>query len=173
MLSTAQMDFVENFIAQQYKEGYVYYVVFTNTNMSNVSSYNFRDLSIVVSKFPINCQNSYTFKSSNACVRYNIITRNASNNRDDDRIERLQKTNLSSLNLSINNYEFIITNATNSYHMNTLAISELNYRDNLTYNLDVNDYYTIPVCLCIIIVWHWLSSWFGRTKGELLSEKSN
>ena len=162
MFSTTQRDFIEDFVQQQYKEGFIYYVAFTNTNLSSSSSYNFRDISIIVSKEPIHCSNN-TFSSSNACIRYDIITRNASRDYTTNRIAR---SNLNFLNLTVNNYEFIESNAVNSNHMNFLALEEITYMRNLSYNLDLNSYYVIPVLLSVSILLTWLFSWFGRVRGK-------
>lgn len=163
MLSQTQLDFLEPFIAQHYKEGFIYYVANTNTNLSSSSNYSYRDITVIFSKEPIICTNSTNFGTANSCVRYDVITRNASRDYTEPRIV---KSTLSSLNYNVPTHEFVVSNAKGAETMNLIATEEYMYQNNLSYSIGVNEYYVIPFILCITLLSTWLFSWFGRVRGS-------
>lgn len=164
MLSTAQKDFIDLFVSQHYKQGYKYYICHTNTNLTNASQYTFYDLTFYFSKEPIKELNDYTFGTSGTWLAYDVMTRNASNNQSETKENRIKKITHNS-NVTIDKYEFILTNSENSYYMNTLALEEISYLTNIGYNISLNDYFIIPVILCSLLIFQWLRSWFANNGG--------
>lgn len=165
MLSTTQLDYLEPMVQGMLEQGYPYYLAHTNTNFSSGSNYNWRDLTIYFSKTPFTC-NGYTFEGFDV-LKFDVITRNASSNSSDGRNERVLLSNISYLNLNIPDYEFISTNADNSFFMNHLAITEYQSVNDISYNVNLNDFWSFGVLIAIIILLIWLKSWFGRNGGNI------
>ena len=164
MISTVQKDFIEMFVAQHYKQGYKYYICHTNTNLTNPMTYNFYDLTFYFSKEPIKELNDYTFATNSTWKAYEVITRNVSNNQSDSKVERIKEISHKS-NVTIDNYEFILTNSENSYYMNVIATEEISYLSNIGYNISLNDYIIIPVLLSALLIFQWLRTWFANNGG--------
>lgn len=163
MFSTSQLDMSQSLIATYFEQGYEYYICHTNTNLSNnnYNNYDYYDLTFYFSKSPITFSNN-KFTCEGEFIKINALSRNVSNNISDSRLSRLSVTNSSNLNVSIPLYEHIMSNADNSYFMNTLAYVEYNNTNNLSYNLSVEDFFIPCVLICILILNYWLKEWFAK-----------
>ena len=167
MFSTTQMTFIENTVMNMYLQGYEYYIVHTNTNLSS-SYYQWQDLTLYFSKEPITRNSDYSYTIPNETLMYDVITSNASRNYYDD--ARVDITTLSSRTILINDYEFIATNCNGSRLMNVLASIEYQEQKDVSFNLDLNDFYIIPVILCITLLFSILRWWYpsSYSKGDRL-----
>lgn len=163
MFSTTQLDMTAPMVQSYYEQGYIYYLVHTNTNISNsYNNYNFQDLTFYFSKEPIEYKND-VFYFSGEYKKISAITRNISNNDTDNKLDRVSVSNGNSGSITVPLYEHIMTNCDNSIFMNTLALTEYNNVSNLGYNLSVNDFYVPVVIIAIIVLMSWLKSWFGKS----------
>lgn len=165
MFSTSQLDLIDNFVKSMYNNGYEYYFVHTNTNLNQSSTYNFADLTFYFSKEPINIVNSIDFilSSDNIILQYDVITRNVSNNTQDSKSPRFDDELLTVMtSVRVPSYEFVMTNCLEN-SMDCLALVEYDNNNNISYNIKANDFYTVPVLLCVSIIITWLSMWFGKS----------
>ena len=108
MFSEVQREWIAHFVKSNFKD-YPYYIAYTNTNFNQTSSndYNFY---IIISKDKItaNSRYSYTLQNLSNCICLGVRSSNASYNYHN---ERVVNQSLSSTNISIDNYEFVYTNA--------------------------------------------------------------
>lgn len=162
MFSTTQQDYLQPMVEGMYEDGYTYYVAYTNTNLSGSSSQDFRDLTLIFSKNNIVSDN-YNFTGTEY-VRYDVITRSAS---DRYQGERVSKSSGARFSVTVPVYEFISSNADGSDYMNHLALVEHQQKNDLSYNLDLNDFWSFGVLISIIILLIWLKSWFARNGGHV------
>ena len=163
MFSTAQLDMLEPMVQAMYEDGYIYYVVHTNTNLntSNYNNYDFYDLTFYFSKEPITF-NNYKFTCSGNVIKINGMSRNVSNTTSDSKLSRTVYSSLSSLNVTVEDYEHIYSNADNCYIGDLMALTEYSNNNNIAYNISTNDFYVIPVLICIVIILNWFKVWFAR-----------
>ena len=165
MFSTSQLDLIDNFVKSMYNNGYEYYFVHTNTNFNSYNSYNFADLTFYFSKSPINVLNTsdYILSSDNIILQYDVITRNASTNNQDTKVPRFNDELLPVMSsVKVPSYEFVMSNCLEN-SMDCLALVEYDNNHNVSVNIKSNDFYTIPVLLCVSIIITWLSMWFGKS----------
>lgn len=112
MFSTSQQEYIKSIIPTYAKEGYRYYICFTNSLGSNGSSYYSEpDLYFYFSKKEITAEAAYRFSfQDNALVvsvrSYNYSSYNGANNG-----ARVSVSEASSKSLNINVYEHLYTNA--------------------------------------------------------------
>lgn len=166
MFSTSQLDLIDNFVKSMYNNGYEYYFVHSNTNANSYNSYDFADLTFYFSKQPINVLSSdgYILSSDNIILQYDVISRNVSlTSTQDNRVPRFNDELLTVMtSVTVPSYEFIMTNCLDN-SMDCLALVDYDNNNNISYNIKSNDFYTIPVLLCVSILITWLSMWFGKS----------
>lgn len=163
MFSTAQQQYIDDVVLQMYLQGYKYYVVHTNTNINDYSNNEWRDLTLYFSKEEIKATSQYKYQLSNLSLKYSVRTSNASRNYSE---ERVIITNQNATTITINNYEFISTNATNSQTMNVLAELEYQSSNSIDYNMNLNDVYVIPFVVMIFFI-TWIFKWvYPNSKGD-------
>lgn len=112
MFSTAQQAYIEALLPTYAKEGYKYYVVYSNTNTN--SSYNsttYPDLYAVFSKEEITAEDGYTYVIPNDSILVTVRTGNYSSSNNAVNTDRVTVNNYAAQTLSINEYEHIYTNA--------------------------------------------------------------
>lgn len=163
MFSTAQTEYIDDVVLQMYLQGYKYYVVHTNTNINDYSNNEWRDLTLYFSKEEINATSQYKYQFTGPSLKYSVRTSNANRNYSE---ERVIITNQNATMISINNYEFISTNAKNSQTMNVLAELEYQSINSIDYNMNINDIYVVPFCV-IIFFMTWIFKWlYPSSKGD-------
>ena len=112
MFSTAQTDVLTSLIPVMRRQGYKYYVAYTNTSTTNSwSTPAIVDLYVIFSQEEITANNQYSYSVPAGAVRYSIRTSNYSTSDYGVNTARLVSSNYSGT-LSINVYEHIYTNAT-------------------------------------------------------------
>lgn len=164
MFSTAQMDLIASLTQSMYEQGYEYYLVHTNTNLnSSYNNYDFVDLEFYFSKEPIECT-GYTFTGA-AAIHKEVISRNASNSSNDSQLPRISSGELSTLKVTVEDYEHIMTNAEGSQFMNCVALVEYQKANNIALNVSKNEFMAIPVLIAVIVLLHWFKTWFARNEG--------
>lgn len=164
MFSTTQLTLIEPVVQSMYVDGYEYYVVHTNTNLNNYSNYDYQDLTFYFSKKPIEYRDNNTYFGADM-VKLDVITRNGSNNQSDSKLPRFTVQSIGSGSFGINQIEFVMSNCGGTY-MDCMAMVEYDSRENISYNLDLNFMYVIPVLISILIISNWLRMWFARTDGK-------
>lgn len=163
MFSTTQQQYIDDVVLQMYLQGYKYYVVHTNTNINDYSNNEWRDLTFYFSKDEIKAISQYKYQITNSALKYSVRTSNASRNYSE---ERVVITNQNATTITINNYEFISTNATNSQTMNVLAELEYQRSNSIDYNMNLNDVYVIPFVVMIFFM-TWIFKWvYPNSKGD-------
>lgn len=166
MISATQEIYIRYTVQSYLNQGYKYYVVHTNTNLSNSSSNDWQDLTLYFSKDPITKRNDYSFTFQSG-IRLDVITAGA---RTDRRAERVQLSNLSNSTIIIDNYEFILSNQEGRY-MDVLGLQSYQEQTDISYNLTKNDYFIVPIILCILILFKWLHGTFKTNlKGRVVHE---
>lgn len=163
MFSTAQQQYIDDLVFQMYQEGYMYYIVHTSTNVNDYSSNEWRDLTLYFSKDEIVAKTQYQFELKGNSLKYSVRTNNASRNSTTDRV---LISNQNATTISVERYEFISTNATNSQTMNVLAEIEYNNDNNYVYDMTMNDFYILPICLLIIFLFQWINRTFPTIRSE-------
>lgn len=107
MISQQIIDFAKNIVNGD--NGYDYYLLYSNSNISGSYWYDEPSAYLVVSDKPIVANSRYNYSVSGNSATYSIITNNAS---DRYKSERISVTTAShSKTVDINNYEFVYTNA--------------------------------------------------------------
>lgn len=166
MFSTSQLDLIDNFVKSMYNNGYEYYFVHTNTNINSYNNYDFADLTFYFSKSPINVVNNtdYILSSDNIILQYDVISRNVSlSSNQDNKKPRFNDELLTVMSsVRVPSYEFVMSNCFEN-SMDCLALVEYDNNNNISYNIKSNDFYTVPILLCISIIITWLSMWFGKS----------
>ncbi len=149
MFNTAQKDIIENLVPLMRKEGYKYYVAYTNTNTD--SGYNRTvqpDLYIVFSKSDLSFTSDYTFTCSGESVRFTCRTVNYSSSNYAVNSERIVKSSVSG-NINIKPYEHIYTNA--EYQTSVgIRHPDILYSTEGGYAYDVSLAFTVAVC-CVLL----------------------
>lgn len=119
MFSTAQQAYIDALLPTYAKEGYKYYVVYTNTNTSgvyNTSSY--PDLYAIFSKKAISAEDAYTFNVEDSSIIVAVRCGNYSSSSYSNNSDRVVVNDYSAQTLTIEPYEHIYTNA----RFNTYAL---------------------------------------------------
>lgn len=165
MFSTTQLQVIQPLVESLYNDGYEYYYAHTNTNLSNsYNNYNFADITIYFGKSEFEHTSNFDISNSNV-LRYDVITRNVSNNNDDDRLERITITEIPSFVKRVNNYEWVMTNCIEG-QIDCLTVYDYNSQRSLNHNLDLNLFLCVPVLVSVLVVSNWLRMWFGRNGKE-------
>ena len=112
MFSTAQQSYIEALLPTYAKDGYKYYVVYSDS-VSN-SGYYFSanpDLYAVFSKEPITAQNGYTYVIEDDSILVSVRTGNYSSSSSAVNSSRVVVTDYAAGTLTVPEYEHIYTNA--------------------------------------------------------------
>ncbi len=112
MFSTAQQAYVNALIPTYAKEGYRYYVCYTDSvgNTGYGSSAN-PDLYALFSKSPISSQDAYTFNLEDSAVLVTIRSGNYSSSSTAVNTARVVASEYTQATLTVDEYEHIYTNA--------------------------------------------------------------
>lgn len=169
MFSEIEYIYLENLINTYVLNGeYTHYLAYTYTDIDSTYSYDYPDFYVIFSKSEI-IANGYSFEIPENSLKVSVNAKSA--NRNATNGERITFTE-SERSLTINSYEFIYTNASGSQFSNILAkneyIIQTNTENNLSYNLDKNEFYTIPVFLGLIIMMLFLKWCFPMKGGKRL-----
>ena len=112
MFSTAQTDVLTSLIPVMRRQGYKYYIAYTNTSTSSGwGTSAIVDMYVVFSKDEIVANNQYSYSVPAGSVRYAIRTANYSMSDSGVNTERLVSSAFSGT-VSVNVYEHVYTNAT-------------------------------------------------------------
>lgn len=112
MFSTAQTDVLKSLIPVMRRQGYKYYIAYTNTSTTNSwGSSAIVDMYVIFSKEEITAKNQYSYSVPGGAVRYSIRTVNYSTSDFGVNTERFVSSSFSGT-VSINVYEHVYTNAT-------------------------------------------------------------
>lgn len=107
MLSRDNYEYAKQLIESNRGE-YPYYILSTNTNISDSYDYQAATFKIYFSDKPITANGRYSFSFQGDVVVYSVISSNASKQYHS---ERVQISSYNSTSLTVNNYEFVYTNA--------------------------------------------------------------
>lgn len=107
MISQQIIDLAKNIVNEG--NGYDYYLLYSNTNIGNNYWYDEPSAYLVVSDKPIVANSRYNYSVSGNSATYSIITTNASERYNTERISVTTATH--SKTVDINKYEFVYTNA--------------------------------------------------------------
>lgn len=112
MFSDAQQRYIDALLPTYAKEGYKYYVIYTNS----VASGGFYtstepDLYAVFSKTPISAQDAYTYGVGESSILVTIRSYNYSSSSSANNSDRVVVTDFSSRSLEIPGFEHVYTNA--------------------------------------------------------------
>ena len=112
MFSTAQQAYIEALLPTYAKEGYKYYVVYSD-NVANSGYYTSTDpdLYAVFSKEAISAQDAYTYDVGDSSILVTIRSGNYSSSQSSVNTDRVVVTDYSARTLRIDPYEHIYTNA--------------------------------------------------------------
>lgn len=112
MFSTAQQAYIEALLPTYAKEGYKYYVVYSD-NVANSGYYTSTDpdLYAVFSKERISAQDAYTYDVGDSSILVTIRSGNYSSSSSAVNTDRVVVTDYSARTLTIDPYEHIYTNA--------------------------------------------------------------
>lgn len=134
MFSTSQQQYIQTLIPTYAKEGYKYYVVYSNTMVNN-SYYATADpdLYAVFSKKTISAEDAYTFNFEDSAILVSVRSSNYSSNSSAVNTDRIKVQDFNEKTLHINVYEHVYTNAEfNSYALqpdyNLISGGETNVR---------------------------------------------
>lgn len=161
MFSTAQKDVLTSLIPVMRRQGYKYYIAYTNTNTEG--SWNTSavvDLYIVFSSEEISAKDMYTYSVPSGSVRYAIRTPNYSTSASGINSERYVFSEYSGT-LSIDVYEHIYTNAefsTSAVQPDILYEAEGGY----VYEAEVGQTITLAIALFFVVFSSLLRAFFKR-----------
>lgn len=112
MFSTSQQQYIQTLLPTYAKEGYKYYVIYSNT-MVNSSYYASADpdLYAVFSKKAISAQDAYTFNFEDTAILVTVRSGNYSSNSSSINTDRVRVEEFNEKTLHINVYEHVYTNA--------------------------------------------------------------
>lgn len=112
MFSTAQQTYIESLLPTYAKEGYKYYVAYTNTVAnSGYGSTAVPDLYVVFSKKTISAKDAYSYVISNDSILVTVRSGNYSSSSYSVNTDRVVVNSYPAQTLNINLYEHIYTNA--------------------------------------------------------------
>ena len=112
MFSTSQQAYIDALLPTYAKEGYKYYVVYSNTMVNNNwGTSTDPDLYAVFSKKAISAQDAYTYDVEDSSILVTIRSGNYSSSSSAVNTDRVVVTDYAAQTLSINPYEHIYTNA--------------------------------------------------------------
>ena len=112
MFSTAQQAYIEALLPTYAKEGYKFYVVYSNTMVNNNwGASTDPDLYAVFSKEAISAKDAYTYDVGDSSILVTIRSGNYSSSSSAVNTDRVVVEDYAAQTLSINPYEHIYTNA--------------------------------------------------------------
>jgi len=112
MFSTAQQAYIEALLPTYAKEGYKFYVVYSNTMVNNNwGTATDPDLYAVFSKEAISAKDAYTYDVGDSSILVTIRSGNYSSSSSAVNTDRVVVEDYAAQTLSINPYEHIYTNA--------------------------------------------------------------
>lgn len=112
MFSTAQQSYINAIIPTYAKEGYKYYVCYTNT-VVNSGYYGSAepDLYALFSKAPISAKDAYSFSLEDSAVLVAVRSGNYSSSSSAVNTDRVSASEYTQSTLTVDEYEHIYTNA--------------------------------------------------------------
>lgn len=163
MFSETEYQYLENLVNTYILNNeYNYYLAYTNTDLSSSYTNDYYDFYVIFSKEEINFTNN-RFELPKENIRIGINAKSA--NRNGTNASRYVFTeNVGGV--SINQYEFIYTNALNSRYANILSKNEYIVNHDLSYNIDKNEYYSTPFLISILIIMIFLKWCFPMKGGK-------
>ena len=112
MFSTAQQAYIDAILPTYAKDGYKYYVVYSDTVSNSGYYYSANpDLYAVFSKKPITAKNGYTYSIQDDSILVSLRTGNYSSNSNAVNSSRVVVTDYAAGTLTVAQYEHIYTNA--------------------------------------------------------------
>ena len=112
MFSTAQQAYIDAILPTYAKDGYKYYVVYSNNVASGSSYYSTSpDLYALFSKSPISAQDAYTFSLEDSSVLVAVRSGNYSSSSSAVNTARVSASEYTQTTLTVDKYEHIYTNA--------------------------------------------------------------
>lgn len=156
MFTATEIEFLKALLHTNILNGsYNYYVAYTLTSITtDPENYDFY---VVMSEEPIVGTTEHSFKCHGDQIIMKVDSSAASRNNSDPRIVYSIE---SARSFSVNDYEFVYTNAEGSIHADLMAMYEYQQANDLSYNLDLNHYYAVPVLLSITLLFTILRWWY-------------
>lgn len=149
MFNTAQKDLIENLVPLMRKEGYDYYVAYTNTTLNSGYNYTVQpDLYIVFSRDKLSFTSAYSFNCSNGSIRFACRTVNYSSSNTAVNTDRIVKSSVNG-NVNVNVYEHIYTNAEYSSSVG-IRHPDILYSTEGGYAYDISFASTIAICIVLL-----------------------
>lgn len=167
MFSDLEYTYLKNIIDTYILQGdYTNYIAYTYTNISGTYSNDYYDFYVILSNSEI-IANGYSFTIPGNSLKISVNSKSASRNATNG--ERIVFSE-GEHSVSVDPYEFIYSNAKNSIFPNILAkqeyITKTNNDHNISYNLDKNEFYMIPVFMGLIIMMLFLKWCFPMKGGK-------
>lgn len=106
MFSEIQRNYIQQLVLAN-KDKYPYYLAYTNSNISQGSNYDTVNFYVVISDEPITASSQYVYEISGNSKRFAVKSGSASYSYHTERVQLLAAPS----EVSINNYEFVYTNA--------------------------------------------------------------
>lgn len=106
MFSEVQNEYIRQLLITYHKE-YPFYIVYSNSNISQYSSYDDYNFYVILCKNKIEAQGRYSFNIPSGSIRLGVRSGNSSYSYHSERTVRLQSIST----LTVPEYEFIYTNA--------------------------------------------------------------
>ena len=106
MISEVQREYVKQLLLANHRS-YPYYIVYSNNNVNGSYSNDDWDLFVIMSPSKITADTLYHYTIPNNSVMYGIRSSNASYNYHSERLSSFSAPN----NLTVNNYQFVYSNA--------------------------------------------------------------
>lgn len=112
MFNTAQQEYIKTLLPTYAKEGFKYYVAYTNSLYSSNSNSTYRpDLYVVFSKKAISARDAYTYDIQESSILVSIRSYNYSSYGSAHNGSRVTVSNNTQSRLTIEPYEHVYTNA--------------------------------------------------------------
>lgn len=108
MFSTAQIEYVKSLVPTMRKNGYDYYIAYTDTVRD---SSNPVDLYILFSKDEITANSLYSYSVPAGSVTYRLITNNASSSSSSNKDPRVSVSTFTGNSLNVDSFEHVYSNA--------------------------------------------------------------
>ena len=158
MFSTAQKDYIEALLPTYAKDGYKYYVVYTDSVSNSSSWYSSEpDLYAIFSKKAISAKSAYSYDIGESSIIVSVRTGNYSSNSSAVNDSRVTVSDYAAQSINIAEYEHIYTNA--EFEGHTLQPDYYLASGGET-NVQVK---TISFIMLIVCAYIMLSKlWFGR-----------
>ncbi len=112
MFSTNELQYIDTLIPTYAKEGYKYYVVYSNTVVNSGYGYSTQpDIYAVFSKEAISAEDAYTYVVKDSSILVAVRCSDYSSSSSAVNTSRVVVTDYAAQTLSINEYEHVYTNA--------------------------------------------------------------